>query len=147
MYLRRLTMGTRGIYIFEDAHDEVAVYKHWDNYPRGAARFIEEAKAHAWKLPRFEPDEFGAAFVAANKCQEGGGIRLIPPYKDRQELMEEMSFCDYCYVVGFTDRLMVTIYTRVNCAVFGSRWIEGESEALDDMLSREREIEESDDDE
>jgi hypothetical protein len=130
-------MGTRGIFIFEDGHDEVAVYKHYDSYPSGAAQFIEAAKAHAWRLPRFEADEFGAAFVAANKCQEGGGIRLIPPYKDRWELMAEMSWCDYCYVVGFTDRLMVQVYRRVSCAEMGSRWLEEEAVSLDHMLLRE----------
>ena len=60
-------MGTRAIYIFEDENEEVWAYKHYDNYPRGAANFIEEAKAYAWPFPRFEADEFAAAFVAANK--------------------------------------------------------------------------------
>lgn len=96
-------MGTRAVYVFEDDHDEVAVYKHYDNYPQGATHFINNAKKYAWKFPRFEADEFGAAFVAANKCQEGGGIRLIPPYKDHDELMDAYSYCDFFYFIKFKD--------------------------------------------
>ena len=70
-------MGTRAIYIFEDDHEEVHVYKHYDNYPQGAVDFIENAKEYAWELPRFEADEFAAAFVAANKNRKGGEVRLV----------------------------------------------------------------------
>ncbi len=45
----------------------VTVYKHRDGYPSGAAQAIEAALPCAWPLPRFEPDEFAAAFVRANK--------------------------------------------------------------------------------
>jgi hypothetical protein len=45
----------------------VTVYKHRDGYPSGAAQAIEAALPHAWPLPRFEPDEFAAAFVRGNK--------------------------------------------------------------------------------
>lgn len=73
-------MGTRAVYTFTDADEtqKVSVYKHWDGYPEGAAGFIEKAKAYAWELPRYEPDDFAAAFVAANKGLGGGDIRLIP---------------------------------------------------------------------
>ena len=41
----------------------MTVYKHSD----GAVCWINKALEHAWPLPRFEADEFAAAFVAANK--------------------------------------------------------------------------------
>ena len=68
-------MSTRACYVFKDADDSYTVFKHHDGYPSGAAQFIEYAKSVAWPLPRFEPDEFAAAFVAANKT-EPGGVRL-----------------------------------------------------------------------
>lgn len=60
-------MSTRACYVFKDSDQSIAVYKHHDGYPSGAVQFIAAAQAHAWKLPRFEADEFAAAFVAANK--------------------------------------------------------------------------------
>ena len=94
-------MGTRAIYIFEDEHEEVHVYKHYDNYPQGAVDFIENAKEFAWDLPRFEADEFAASFVAANKDRKGGGIRLVnASFKDRDEMLEANDWCDYYYVIS-----------------------------------------------
>ena len=94
-------MGTRAIYIFEDEHEEVHVYKHYDNYPLGAVDFIENAKEFAWELPRFEADEFAAAFVAANKNRTGGGVRLVnASFKDRDEMLEANHWCDYHYVIS-----------------------------------------------
>lgn len=60
-------MSTRACYVFKDQTDTIAVYKHHDGYPSGAVQWIEAAKAHAWPLPRFEANDFAAAFVAANK--------------------------------------------------------------------------------
>jgi hypothetical protein len=68
-------MGTRAVYTFIDDDDCHSVYKHWDGYPTWACRFITNALSLAWPLPRFEADEFAAAFVAANKKQ-AGDIRL-----------------------------------------------------------------------
>lgn len=64
-------MGTRAVYTFIDEDDRHSVYKHWDGYPTWACRFIANALPLAWPLPRFEADEFAAAFVAANKKQAG----------------------------------------------------------------------------
>jgi len=96
-------MGTRAIYIFEDeAFQEVHVYKHYDNYPQGAVEFIEKAKAYAWAFPRFEADEFGAAFVAANKNPKGGEVRLVHALlHDREEVLEANDWCDYYYVISY----------------------------------------------
>tara|TARA_R100000951_G_scaffold109149_1_gene105963 strand:- start:97 stop:522 length:426 start_codon:yes stop_codon:yes gene_type:complete len=94
-------MGTRAIYIFEDEHEEVHVYKHYDNYPLGAVDFIENAKEYAWELPRFEADEFAAAFVAANKNRKGGEVRLVNArFKDRDAMLEANHWCDYHYVIS-----------------------------------------------
>jgi len=68
-------MGTRAVYTFIDQDGRHSVYKHWDGYPTTACQFIANALPLAWPLPRFEPDEFAAAFVAANK-QQPGNVRL-----------------------------------------------------------------------
>jgi hypothetical protein len=66
-------MSTRACYRFfplngpNDWPGVVTVFKHSDGYPTGAAQAIEAALPHAWPLPRFEPDEFAAGFVRANK--------------------------------------------------------------------------------
>jgi len=94
-------MGTRAIYVFEDENEEVYVYKHYDNYPQGAVDFIEEAKAYAWPFPRFEADEFAAAFVAANKNRKGGEVRLIHAlFQSRVQMLEANHWCDYHYVIS-----------------------------------------------
>lgn len=68
-------MSTRGIYTFKGFGETHHVYKHYDNYPTGAAGFLEAALTKAWALPRYEPDEFACAFIAANKTG-GGDLRL-----------------------------------------------------------------------
>lgn len=61
-------MSTRAVYtFFGDQGEAHHVYKHSDGYPSGAAQWITAALNFAWKLPRYESDEFAAAFVAANK--------------------------------------------------------------------------------
>lgn len=69
-------MGTRAVYTFKSHGESFHVYKHWDNTPLNAAAFIAAAAGKAWTLPRFEADEYAAAFVAVNKTKEGD-IRLI----------------------------------------------------------------------
>lgn len=80
-------MSTRAVFTFTDDHDGRPhhVYKHADGYPEGAAHALAEALGHAWPLPRFESDEFGAAFVAANKNRPGG-IRLAKCWRDHPDL-------------------------------------------------------------
>lgn len=68
-------MGTRAVFTFKDEDQSFSVYTQYDGYPEGAAEFLTKALPFAWALPRFEPDEFAAAFVAANK-EKGGSIRL-----------------------------------------------------------------------
>lgn len=68
-------MSTRATYEFKDQHDSFTIYKHCDGYPEGGLQWIAKALPHAWPLPRFEADEFAAAFVAANKA-DGGDVRI-----------------------------------------------------------------------
>ena len=70
-------MATRAIYTFKDSDQSIHVYKHWDGYPECALKFIAKALPYAWELPRFEPDEFAAAFVAGNKKNRDGDVRLL----------------------------------------------------------------------
>ena len=64
-------MSTRALYTFkaEASHEsDWNVYKHHDGYPTGAADTLAIAQAwFAWKEPRYESDEFAAAFCAAGK--------------------------------------------------------------------------------
>lgn len=71
-------MSTRACYQFRDADGLYVVYKHHDGYPGfpGGHGHIAAAARLAWALPRFEADEFAAAFVAANKS-DAGGVRLL----------------------------------------------------------------------
>lgn len=68
-------MSTRAVYTFIDENESWPVYKHHDGYPSGAAEFIAAAMTKAWALPRFEPDEFATAFIAANK-EFAGDLRM-----------------------------------------------------------------------
>lgn len=62
-------MSTRALFTFKDETAAFNVYKHYDGNPSGAARVIRHAIDYfAWPLPRFEADEFAAAFVAAGKA-------------------------------------------------------------------------------
>lgn len=100
-------MGTRAIYTFLDINgeDKCTVYKHYDGYPRGAADFIENAKSYAWKFPRYEADEFAAAFVAANKSPEGGGVRLVSD-------PTSYNWCDYHYII-FMDHYYRDLWVEI----------------------------------
>ena len=98
-------MGTRAIYTFKDGTDTFHVYKHWDNYPSGAAGFIEAALGYAFELPRFEADEFACAFIAANKKKDGMGGDL------RLSLTNEGGWLDYRYEIYMSDgKLFVAAY-------------------------------------
>lgn len=90
-------MSTNAIFSFvSDVTGETFhVYKHWDGYPEGGLKAIARACRKAWQLNRFEPDEFGAAFIAANKDGEGD-LRLLP--SGRWQDVSPVS-CEYRYTV------------------------------------------------
>jgi hypothetical protein len=75
-------MSTSAIYSFRPNPDDTRgethhVYKHDDGSPSDARDAIEDGMRLAWPLPRFEPDEAAAAFIAANK-HDAGGVRTLP---------------------------------------------------------------------
>ncbi len=59
-----------------DSDRSFYVYQHWDGNPNGVAHALADALPYAWPLPRFEADDFAAAFVAGNKPKKGGHIRM-----------------------------------------------------------------------
>jgi hypothetical protein len=74
-------MSTRAVFTFSDPEHRgrpLVVYKHHDGYPRRAVEALIRARDDglSWALPRFEANEFAAAFVASNKAQPGS-IRLL----------------------------------------------------------------------
>jgi hypothetical protein len=103
-------MSTRAVYTFRDNHGQHSVYKHYDGYPTEALGFIENAPARAWPLPRFEADEFAAAFVAANKTGAGNVYLTTGPE----------AHADLAYRYEITCRgaaLRVEVYRRVHLAL------------------------------
>lgn len=77
-------MSTRALYTFKGSKElpgNFNIYKHHDGYPTGALNVLQETLKYAWELPRYESDEFAAAFCTAGKMQSptsGGGVRLMP---------------------------------------------------------------------
>ena len=69
-------MSTRACYTFKDKHGAFSVYYHYDGYPANALQMINKAKESAWQFPRFEADEFAAAFCYVAKDGRPGGARL-----------------------------------------------------------------------
>lgn len=70
-------MSTRACISFLEENPRVrySAYIHSDGYPKGVEPRIRAALQRAWELPRYEADDFAAAFIAANKLI-GGGIRI-----------------------------------------------------------------------
>ena len=106
-------MSTRACYTFTEysetsGRNDVHVYKHHDNYPEGGLQFIQQSIPYAWELPRFEADDFAAAFVAANKGTRGGGVRLINTKHPWEFSMDS----EYWYKVSCKNGiLMVDVFT------------------------------------
>lgn len=100
-------MSTRALYTFTDEqfgeHHEYHVYKHHDGYPTGALEAIENALANAWKLPRFEADEFAAAFISANKAHEGGIRLTIGETWDKAASGD----CEYHWIISFDGKNLI----------------------------------------
>jgi hypothetical protein len=70
-------MSTRATYTIHDNQEQFHVYKHHDGYPLGGIKAIAAALPFAWDLPRFEGDEFAAAFVAGNKWNKGSDLMSV----------------------------------------------------------------------
>jgi len=141
-------MSTRACYTFTDLQGEFHVYKHHDGYPfvggvhngepyeGGALCWIQNAKAFAWELPRFEADDFAASFVAANK-DGGGGCRLI----NKAHPWEFSSDSEYWYKIDNTDAA-IDVWVEVYSVDWWDRDNRQEkmimSGALSELLATER---------
>lgn len=103
-------MSTRGLYNFGG---DINVYVHHDNYPSGAKDRVTNALHLAWDLPRYEPDEFAAAFVAGNK-QSSGGVRLMPTGKPAQIAKKHCADVEFIYVIRAVDTVLyVTVFSTL----------------------------------
>lgn len=71
-------MSTHAVVTFEsnDGTDKYHVYTHHDGYAHGTADKLADALNFAWPLPRYEPADFAAAFVAGSKPLKGGSVYL-----------------------------------------------------------------------
>lgn len=67
-------MGTRAVITFEDDVGKYSVYQHWDGNPATVLENLQKTE-HRWTLPRFEADEFAAAYIATHKTSSGN-IRM-----------------------------------------------------------------------
>ena len=130
-------MSTRGLYTIKGEDGDFNIYKHNDNYPSGAARTIKLAVDwFAWKLPRYESDEFATAFVTACKFgwiedqkglmqwykdygpqghyskYAGGGVRLMPAGNPTEVASTKCSGIEYRYEISFGTQLPEHIKRR-----------------------------------
>ena len=69
-------VSTRACYTFKDKQGAYSIYYHYDGYPSNALRMISKARKSAWQFPRFEADEYAAAFCCIAKDGKAGGARL-----------------------------------------------------------------------
>lgn len=125
-------MSTRALYTFvgETKADTWNVYKHHDGYPTGASDTIQTTLDYfAWQLPRYEADEFAAAFCAAGKAHNliayanattkkarasakehmpggiyssynGGGVRMMPQGNPLKVALKNCSDIEYRYEIS-----------------------------------------------
>jgi hypothetical protein len=117
-------MSTRALYSFIGDDGSYNIYKHHDGYPSGAAKAIKcTIDWFAWQLPRYESDEFAAAFCAAGKTHsfenvdelvlyatnygpkgqyhtsKGGGVRLMPQGNPGEVACKNCSDIAYRYEI------------------------------------------------
>ena len=67
-------MTTRAVITFKDEMGKFSVYVHQDGDPKEILASIK-AVEKCWEWPRWEANDFAAAYVATHK-NRGGGIRL-----------------------------------------------------------------------
>ncbi len=80
-------MSTRALYTFKGEEGHYNIYKHHDGYPSGAMQTLQATiDWFAWKLPRYESDEFAAAFCAAAKSYYL--IQATESDKNRKEFLK-----------------------------------------------------------
>lgn len=82
-------MSTRAIIHIYDELDGFNIYVQRDGFPQKVKALVEEAKAFAWSLPRFEAWDFATALIKVLK-QEPWNIYLI-------NTTESLGTVDYYY--------------------------------------------------
>lgn len=117
-------MSTRAQIIFREKRDStqgLSIYQHWDGYPTGTIPNIIKALDKAWKLPRYEADEFATAFIAANK-QEAGGFRLDGVWKEGDQIGSSI---EWIYHVFFDEeRKQLCVMFSDRDEIYHSLWID-----------------------
>ena len=115
-------MSTRAVLTFVDTDNQFHVYKHGDGFPGGKwgqIACLKRALAYAFPLPRFEADDFAAAYVAANKAKgkkyhdqllQGGDVRLTTHWSAHPDI--EFRYVVYAAEAG----LMVKVF-KTDCDV------------------------------
>lgn len=97
-------MGTRAVISFHDTNGgEFNVYQHWDGDPETVIANIMGTFSvqMCWEWPRWEADEFAAAYIAANKSGSGN-LRIARSIAEHGDLA-------YSYIVRQAgERLVVT---------------------------------------
>lgn len=121
-------MSTRALYSFSENENSkpntiLNIYKHHDGYPTGAADALHAALDFAWQLPRYEPDEFAAAFIAANK-RSGGGLRVFPNGDPRKVAKRHCTDIEFRYDI-YEDRgqVLVAAYTVSAWGKYHQTWL------------------------
>lgn len=93
-------MSTRAVFTFHAyQRDTFHVYKHCDGYPEYARETLFNALPYAWPLPRFEPDDFAAAFIAGNKSKGGGNVYISEGWKSHADLSYRYEIT--CWIVDW----------------------------------------------
>lgn len=127
-------MGTRSYIEFKDDLGAYYVYKHWDSYPTGIVYCFVNAIPYSWALPRFESQDFAAAFVAANKKAGGGDIY----FADKAEPGDEEYF--YQITCAKNGQLIIRAYCGTQEIFYGrlkdfvKEYGDSETHVLWDML-------------
>jgi hypothetical protein len=96
-------MSTRAVISFRDDTGMYHVYQHYDGDPESVLENLKNVK-HCWPFPRWEANDFAAAYVATYK-DGGGNIRLTQSARRHSDL-------EFKYVVyAHGDYISVHTYT------------------------------------
>lgn len=108
-------MSTRALYSFLDHSGTVNIYKHHDGYPSGAYSAIASALPFTWKLPRFEADEFAAAFCRGTKLEtKRGSVRVMPTGEPDKIAKRNCSDIEYRYEISTRNGALHVVARKVH---------------------------------
>lgn len=95
-------MGSRALFSFHDRSNQinpVNVFMQYEGEPEYAIRFLSRSRLRAWDFPRYEANEFAAAFIAVNKLG-AGGYRIMPCGDPAVIIPRFCSDIDFRYEIG-----------------------------------------------